>query len=73
LGAKKHFRAGRHENKENPLFYFGLRILVPIKIPLLDIENPKIPKIEWYTMVYGIQKANVLYSRGSRFLDFLDF
>jgi hypothetical protein len=33
---------GRHENKEKLRFYFGLRILLPIQIQLLDIENPKI-------------------------------
>jgi hypothetical protein len=31
--------------KTKRLFYFGLRILLPIQIPLLDIENPKYPKI----------------------------
>jgi hypothetical protein len=35
------FRAGRHENKEKRLFYFGLRILLPIQIQLLEIENKK--------------------------------
>jgi hypothetical protein len=34
------FRAGKHENKEKRLFFFGLRILLPIQIQLLDIENP---------------------------------
>jgi hypothetical protein len=33
--------AGRRENEEKRLFYFGLRILLPIQIHLLDIENPK--------------------------------
>jgi hypothetical protein len=33
FGPKKtHFRAGRHENKEKRLFYFDLRILMPIQI-----------------------------------------
>jgi hypothetical protein len=39
-----HVRTGRHENKENHLFYFDLRFLLPIWIQLLDIENPKNPK-----------------------------
>jgi hypothetical protein len=41
---KTHFRIGRHENKEKRLFYFGLRILLPIQIQLLETENPKNPK-----------------------------
>jgi hypothetical protein len=38
------FPAGRYENKEKSLFYFDLRILLPIEIQLLDtgIENPKL-------------------------------
>jgi hypothetical protein len=43
---KTYFRTGRHKNKENRLFYFGLRILLPIQLQLLDIENPKNPKID---------------------------
>jgi hypothetical protein len=39
------FRTGRHQNKEKLLFYFGLRILLPIQIQQLDIENPNNPKI----------------------------
>jgi hypothetical protein len=39
---KTHFRAGRHENKEKRLFYFGLKILLPIQIQFLEIENQKI-------------------------------
>jgi hypothetical protein len=35
------FWAGRHENKEKSLFYFGPRTLLPIQIQLVDIENPK--------------------------------
>jgi hypothetical protein len=42
---KTHFRAERHENKENLPIYFGVRILLTIQIQLLDIENPKYPKI----------------------------
>jgi hypothetical protein len=38
LGPKTHFRVGRHE-----INYFGLQILLPIQIQLL--ENPKKPKI----------------------------
>jgi hypothetical protein len=41
------FQTESHENKEKRLFYFGLRILLPIKIQLLDIENPKNPKIDF--------------------------
>jgi hypothetical protein len=44
FGVKKNrFRAGRHKNKGKRCFYFGLRIriLFPIKIQLLDIENLK--------------------------------
>jgi hypothetical protein len=33
---------GRHENNEKRLFFFGLRILLPIHNQLLEIENPKI-------------------------------
>jgi hypothetical protein len=48
FGPKKtRFQAGRHENKEKRLFYFGLRILLPIQIQLLDIVNPKNPKIDF--------------------------
>jgi hypothetical protein len=39
---KTHFRAGRHENKEKRRFYFGLRILLPIQIQLLEIEIQKL-------------------------------
>jgi hypothetical protein len=39
--SKTHFRAGRLENKEKRLFYFGLSILLAIQIQLLEIENPK--------------------------------
>jgi hypothetical protein len=39
---KTHFHVGRHENKEKRLFYFGLRIFLPIQIQLKEIENPKI-------------------------------
>jgi hypothetical protein len=35
---KTNFRTGRHENKEKRLFYFGL---LPMKIQLWKIENPK--------------------------------
>jgi hypothetical protein len=41
-----HFWAGRHQNKEKHLFYFGLQMLLLIQIQLLDIENPKHPKID---------------------------
>jgi hypothetical protein len=44
--SKTDFRKGRHENKEKRLFYFGLRILLPIQIQLLEIENPKNPKVD---------------------------
>jgi hypothetical protein len=50
FGPKKtHFGAGRHENKEKRLFYFGRSILLPIQIQLLDIENPEndSPKIHF--------------------------
>jgi hypothetical protein len=43
---KTHFQVGRHENKVIRHFYFGLRILLPIQIQLLEIENPKKPKID---------------------------
>jgi hypothetical protein len=46
LASKTDFRKGRHENKEKRLFYFGLRILLPIQIQLLEIENPKNPKVD---------------------------
>jgi hypothetical protein len=36
---KTHFRIGRHENKEERLFYFGLRILMQIQIQLLAIDK----------------------------------
>jgi hypothetical protein len=44
---KIHFQEGRHENKETRLYYFGLRILLPIIIQLLEIENPNNPKIDF--------------------------
>jgi hypothetical protein len=46
LAQKTHFRAGRHENKENCIFFFGFRILLPFQIQLLDFENSKNPKID---------------------------
>jgi hypothetical protein len=33
--------------KKNAFYYFGLRILLPIQIQLLDIEIPKNPKIDF--------------------------
>jgi hypothetical protein len=48
LGPKTHLRTGRHENKEKKMiFYFGFRILSPIQIQSIDIENPKNPKIDF--------------------------
>jgi hypothetical protein len=42
FGPKKApFWAERHENKDKRSSYFGHRILLPIQIQLLDIENPK--------------------------------
>jgi hypothetical protein len=41
------FWTGRHENIEKRLRYFGLWIYLPTQIPLLDIENPKNPKIDF--------------------------
>jgi hypothetical protein len=35
---KAQFQAGRRENKAKRLFYFGLRIILPIQIHLLEIE-----------------------------------
>jgi hypothetical protein len=43
---KTRFREGRHENKEKRLFYVGLKILLPIQIQLLEIENPKNSKTD---------------------------
>jgi hypothetical protein len=37
IGQKTHFRAGRHEKKEQRRFYLGLKIL----------DNPKYPKIDF--------------------------
>jgi hypothetical protein len=34
LAQKTNFRIGRHESQEKYLFYFGLRIFVPIQILL---------------------------------------
>jgi hypothetical protein len=34
------------EIKKNAFFYFGLRILMPIQIQLLEIKNPRNPKID---------------------------
>jgi hypothetical protein len=39
LAQQTHFRAGRHENKEMHLFYFGLRILLPTQIQLLLVRH----------------------------------
>jgi hypothetical protein len=58
-------RAGKHENTEKLLYYFGLRILLPIQIQLLDIENPKHPKIDSPYCVVLNQKDAVLLSTGS--------
>jgi hypothetical protein len=43
---KNHFSVGRHENREKSLFYFLLRIVLLIQFQLLEIENPKNPKID---------------------------
>jgi hypothetical protein len=50
---KTHFQTGRHENKEKRFLYFGLYnfglILLlwsVLYITLLEIENPKNPKID---------------------------
>jgi hypothetical protein len=40
--AEKLIWAGSHENKEKRLSCFGLRLLLPVQIQLLEIENPKI-------------------------------
>jgi hypothetical protein len=40
-----HFRIGRHENKVKHLFYFGLAIILPNQIQLLDIETIKKRKL----------------------------
>jgi hypothetical protein len=42
--SKTHFRIRRHENKDKRFYY--LRILMPISILLLEIGNPKKPKID---------------------------
>jgi hypothetical protein len=42
---KNHFLVVSHENKEKRRFYFGLRIILPIQIQLLEIKNPNNPKI----------------------------
>jgi hypothetical protein len=34
------------KKKEKRLFYFGLRIRLPIKIQLLEIDSPKNPKVD---------------------------
>jgi hypothetical protein len=34
-----HFRIGRQENKDKHVFFFGLRIVLPIQIQLFEIEN----------------------------------
>jgi hypothetical protein len=44
VGPKTHFWALRHE-KEKRIYYVGLRIILPIQIQLLNIENPKKSKI----------------------------
>jgi hypothetical protein len=46
FGPKINFRVASHENKENRLFYFGLRNLLSVQNQLLDIENPKNQKID---------------------------
>jgi hypothetical protein len=40
LASITHFLGG-YENNENRLFYFDLRIVLPIQSQLLYIENPK--------------------------------
>jgi hypothetical protein len=45
LAPKSPFSKGRRENKEKRLFYFAIIILLPIQIQLLDLENPKDPKM----------------------------
>jgi hypothetical protein len=63
LGPQTHFWAGRHENKEKRLLYFGLTILLPIQIQLLDIENPKKSKnlqTKLYPNIFYIISKNKL-------------
>jgi hypothetical protein len=43
---KTDFRIKRYENKEARLCYFDLRILLPIQMQLVEIENPKKRKID---------------------------
>jgi hypothetical protein len=43
---KTHVQIGRQENKEKRLFYFDLRIRLPIQISLFEIKNPKNLKID---------------------------
>jgi hypothetical protein len=38
---KTYFRIGKQENKETRIFYIDFRILLPIQIQLLGIENLK--------------------------------
>jgi hypothetical protein len=53
-----HFRVGRNENKEKRLFYFGLIILLPIRIQLLEIESPKLLKSTSPNAVYKKAERN---------------
>jgi hypothetical protein len=47
VGPINSFPAGRHQNKEKSIFFFGLRFILPIQIKLLAIGNPKNPKIDF--------------------------
>jgi hypothetical protein len=63
-----HWRIGRHENTEKNAFcYFGFRILLPIRIPLSEIGNPKNLKVDspYHTVFIqeGMQQiCNILLS-----------
>jgi hypothetical protein len=57
-----HLRTGRHANKEKRLCNFGVRILLPIQIQLLDIENPKNPTIDSHYIPITLYKEKDEYN-----------
>jgi hypothetical protein len=47
LASKTHFRAGRHDNKENAFSTLVIEFLLLNQNQLLEIKNPKNSKIDF--------------------------
>jgi hypothetical protein len=63
LSPKNSFPGRKHENKEKRLFYFSLRILLPIQIQLLNIKKSNKSKIDFpYYAMNGITHNKIRIS-----------